>query len=81
MSYLIVDDLSEERIRYTGNIINMKKRHCRIGKVTPKPPKRWAYMKPTGWHPSVGAPQPWFVRETSAAEHLSPAAFGVCIKV
>ena len=24
-----------------GNIINISKRHCRIGKVTPKPQKRW----------------------------------------
>ncbi len=66
MSYTIIVDSSEERIRCTGNIINMKKRHCRIGKVTPKPPKNWGMerqpLRPTGWHPLTGARSswPWF---------------------
>lgn len=60
MSYTIVVASTEERIRYHGNIINISKRHCRIGKVTPKPPKHWdslKHAKPTGYYPYTGIPR------------------------
>ena len=37
--YVIVPDETAERRH--ANIANVTKRHCRIGKVSPKPPKHW----------------------------------------
>lgn len=60
MSYTIVLDQSEQR-RQAENRLNVLVRHCRIGKVRTKQPKHWLpKMTPTGWHPSVGAPTPWW---------------------
>lgn len=70
MSYTVIID-EQERKREFENRINAVMRHCRIGKVSPKPPKHWVSkippmkstappMKPIGWFPGCGAPHPYF---------------------
>lgn len=63
--YVHVSD--EENERRHENCINIVKRHCRIGKVYPRPPKHWGTKirgtcgsKLVGpWRPNaVGAPVP-----------------------
>ncbi|RAS13537.1 hypothetical protein DEU52_106135 [Ensifer adhaerens] len=43
MSYTVILDYAEER-RLTENRINAMLRHCKIGKVSPKPPKHWGKL-------------------------------------
>ena len=64
MSYTIIVDSSEER-RQFENRINAVMRHCRIGKVTPKPPKHWGKLtlpkQPIiPWSPNQCVPTPWW---------------------
>jgi len=35
---------SEDEARLRENCTNIVKRHCRIGKVSPKPPKHWGKL-------------------------------------
>lgn len=60
MYTIVVDEAERER---RENAINAVKRHCRIGKVSPKPPKHWgtSALKPRKqpvipWTPGMAAP-------------------------
>jgi hypothetical protein len=62
--YIRIPD--EETERRQENRTNIVKRHCRIGKVSPKPPKRWLDR-------SIKSPQPLIPWTPSMETGYAPA--------